>query len=233
MTRIYAALQRHQEEIGATILEPRPAFAPTVLPRRTLGALYHSIQARLPEGAVPILLLASASKGEGTSTIAADLAVVTAEDMGKRVLLVRVVRATARRLPGLNGGLESAIEGAARLEEVVARGPGPGLQHTTLTLDEQGSRQALNGTAIKAVLNAALNAADMVLIDAPPVLTDAAAVALARHCGGAILVVEAEKTRAPLVQEARAMIEEQGCPVIGAVMNKRRMHIPNMIYKLL
>lgn len=233
MTRIYAALQRHQEQIGASILEPRPAFAPTILPRRTLSALYHSIQARLPEGAEPILLFASACKGEGTSTIAADLAVVTAEDMGKRVLLVRVVRSLTRRLPGLNGGLEAALDGEARLEEVIARGPGPGLQQTTLTLDEQGGRQALNGAAIKTVLRAALNAADMVLIDVPPVLTDVAAVALSRHCGGAVLVVEAERTRAPLVQEARAMIEEQGCPVIGAVMNKRRMHIPSAIYRML
>jgi hypothetical protein len=46
-------------------------------------------------------------------------------------------------------------------------------------------------------------------------------------------VVEAERTRAPIVEQARRAVEANGGRLLGVVMNKRRYHIPRAIYRRL
>jgi hypothetical protein len=60
-----------------------------------------------------------------------------------------------------------------------------------------------------------------------------AAIALSRKVSGVLLVVEAEKTRAPLIEQARRVIETGGGRVLGVILNKRKHHIPGWIYRLL
>jgi len=56
---------------------------------------------------------------------------------------------------------------------------------------------------------------------------------LTRCVGGVVLVVEAERTRAPIVEQARRAVEANGGRLLGVVMNKRRYHIPRAIYRRL
>jgi Mrp family chromosome partitioning ATPase len=207
----------------------------TSLPREQLMTLLSSVEAHLPEGAPRTIAVTSALSGEGTTTIARDLAVVGADTAGKRVLLVTVLPPKAGRgidMPGI--GLDAVVDGRAELRQVIQpMASGMSLFRTTFATDQAASRHLFDGPGLAATLKAALATVDLVIIDAPPVLNSVAGVALARVAGGTVLVVEAEKTRAPIVDQARRKIEAHGGTIIGVVLNKRRLHLPDMIYRRL
>jgi uncharacterized protein involved in exopolysaccharide biosynthesis len=56
---------------------------------------------------------------------------------------------------------------------------------------------------------------------------------LAKQASGSVLVVEAERTRAPVAKEVKRMIEALGGKVVGSVLVKRQMYIPDWIYDML
>lgn len=62
-----------------------------------------------------------------------------------------------------------------------------------------------------------------VVIDAPAPLASPLTVMLARHSGGTLVVVEANKTDRELVAETGAALSRSGARIIGAVLNKGRM----------
>jgi len=59
------------------------------------------------------------------------------------------------------------------------------------------------------------------------------ALALAKLADGSVMIVEAERTRAPVAAECKRLIEASGGRLLGAVMNRRRLYIPDMLYRLL
>jgi len=56
---------------------------------------------------------------------------------------------------------------------------------------------------------------------------------LSQKVDGIVLVVEAEKTRWPVVESVKERITRSGGKILGIVFNKRRYHIPKWIYKTL
>ena len=80
---------------------------------------------------------------------------------------------------------------------------------------------------------AVLSLYDWVIVDSPPVTSFPDASSIAAACGGAILVVQAESTRAELVEEAKRILDSTGIDLLGAVLNQRRHHIPDFIYRRL
>ncbi|WP_162915230.1 CpsD/CapB family tyrosine-protein kinase [Desertibaculum subflavum] len=230
--------QREAPRPAGPVHRPMPGqvsrLITTKLPRESLIALYGSIEQRLSPDTPRIVQVTSATKGEGTSTVARDLAVTIADSVRKRVLLISVIR------PGVNDfamaapmGLEAVMTGSANQGDVIEAVPGLPLFETTLSAVGAGNGHLFDAPAMDRALRSALGLVDLVILDTPPVLNGFVAAALARHCGGTVLVVEAERVRAPKVEEARRTIEAHGGRVIGAVMNKRRWHIPGPIYRRL
>ena len=84
-----------------------------------------------------------------------------------------------------------------------------------------------------AIFAQAARRARLVIIDAPPILSDVTGIALSRKASGVLLVVEAERTRAPIIEQARKVIATGGGRLLGVILNKRKHHIPGWIYKLL
>ncbi len=72
---------------------------------------------------------------------------------------------------------------------------------------------------------------EVIIINSPPALTEFAGLALVRHVAGVILVVEAERTRAPAVDRARRLIEANGGRILGVVLNKSRRRLPGLDYR--
>jgi Mrp family chromosome partitioning ATPase len=50
---------------------------------------------------------------------------------------------------------------------------------------------------------------------------------------GVVMVVQAEKTRWEVAQSARQRMEHDKVKILGVVLNKRQMHIPEWAYKML
>ena len=64
--------------------------------------------------------------------------------------------------------------------------------------------------------------ADIVLIDAPPVLPVADSLALARLAGGVIVVVEAGRTTYPQMERAVQLLARSQARLLGMVLNRAR-----------
>jgi len=73
----------------------------------------------------------------------------------------------------------------------------------------------------------------LILVDSPPATTSPEGFALMRKADGVVLVVEADKTRWPVVESVKERILQHGGNVLGLVLNKRRYHIPEFVYRRL
>jgi Mrp family chromosome partitioning ATPase len=71
------------------------------------------------------------------------------------------------------------------------------------------------------------------VIDAPAFTVYPDGALLAGVTGGAVLVLQAESTRLEVAEEAKRVLEGTGAHVVGAVLNRRRYHIPDLIYRRL
>jgi Mrp family chromosome partitioning ATPase len=229
MTRIFDALQIQGEQAPDTLDQTQQVYGePTTLPREELIAFYHTLRTQLPKEAPPIIEITSSSRGEGTSTVARDLSNAVASTLGLRVLLVVV-----ESREGTDRGLEAVATGDARATDVIAPARDGPFYRATLSVFGTGARFLFDSGGMERVFAELTELVDIVFIDAPPILAEVGSMVLSRCVGGVVLVVEAERTRAPIVEQARRAIEANGGRLLGAVMNKRRFHIPRAIYQRL
>ena len=93
--------------------------------------------------------------------------------------------------------------------------------------------QLLTVSSFQSAILAVLSLYDWVIIDGPPVTTYPDVGSIAAAVSGAILVIEAESTRQEVVEEAKRVLDVSGVDLLGAVLNRRRYHIPGFIYRRL
>ena len=74
---------------------------------------------------------------------------------------------------------------------------------------------------------------DTILLDAPPVWTSGDGLSLCGQVDGVVLVVEAEKSKAVIIEQAKDRITRSGGTLLGIVFNKQRYYIPNWAYQWL
>ena len=79
--------------------------------------------------------------------------------------------------------------------------------------DLLGSRQ------FDTILAGLATEADVVLLDAPPIVAVSDAVMLATKVDGVILVVNAGKTKRDLARRAKSLLEKVNAHVLGVVLN--------------
>ena len=202
---------------------------PHLLNRKDLLLLYHTVTTQLQPDRPRIIEMMSSMHGEGTSTIAREFARAVAGEIRQSVLLI-VATSGSPRIPGL----EAVAKGEIPFDAAIDADPDvPLFYQTTLCLSGNNTSLLFDRSELDQVLAQALRYAKLVIIDAPPALSEVAGVALARRAAGVLLVVEAERTRAPIVEQARRLLETGGGRVLGVVMNKRVLHIPFSIYRRL
>jgi Mrp family chromosome partitioning ATPase len=71
------------------------------------------------------------------------------------------------------------------------------------------------------------------LLDCPPISESHETPLLASHVDGVVLVVEADQTKRDQILRARQAIEMAGGSLLGMVLNKRRHHVPDWLYRML
>lgn len=178
-----------------------------------------------------LLAVTSCYSGEGSSTVAANLA-VTLSHHGT-VLLA------------------DANIGNPAVHRIFKISLSPGLAESLVTMDSQSvSRMALNLDVLTAgqlngiapkkfesphIVNELLSQFkrqyEFVIIDAPAVNETSAALRIGSLADGVVLVVEAEKTRWETVERVKNQLEQVNAKVLGVVLNKRRYPIPRFFYR--
>ncbi len=199
--------------------------------------LHQSIEALLPCEASRVIQFTASRPGEGTSTIVRALGKVLATRLRRSVLILDANE--ARPEQHLHFGVDSgvgwhdlAMRGAP-VDAAIHRTSFRNLAVSPLSAAASSVAAFLDGCHARRILAELRTRFDVVLVDAGPVPLCAGALTFAGSVDGVVLVVEAEKTRAPSVLSAKASIERMGGRVLGTVLNRRRFHIPKAIYRWL
>jgi Mrp family chromosome partitioning ATPase len=243
MTKIYEALRQHEQRQGGAgepgvrghVGPARPA-PESLVPQanQEMQVLYRSIETSLGKGpGGKIVLFSSARPGEGKSTVVGEFAVTLASTIGLSVL---VLDADKKHV----------------LSSRFAPGPALALDHVLAALE--GGAVPVPGSIAAVALDTALFATrsnklgpllptetieklkhffDYILVDCPSLAAAPWSLALARQTDGVILVIEAERTRWPVVRNAQSEFQNADAAMLGAFLNRRRFYIPKMIYERL
>jgi hypothetical protein len=220
------------DEVSLTGLAEIDLHPPRRLPLHQVAHLCHAIQEALPSPGARIVSFAGVHADGDHGRIAFEAAYAAATQLGLRVLFAGST--PMNHVPLAEGAwmsLSQVIASGGRIEDAMVS-----VSHTRLacmrlgtfgpgglTLAEFDSLSGIFGT-VRAHY-------DLIIVEAPPILDGPFGTAIVRITDGAILVVEAERTRAPVALHAKHLIEAAGGGIIGAVLNNRRQFIPGWIYR--
>jgi capsular exopolysaccharide synthesis family protein len=216
---------------------PEPVALPSV-PEDIVLELTHlryALESALAGKTCRVVAICSARPREGTSTVSCYLARVLSMDDAMRVLLVDC----HLRRPGL--GVVLGVRGEATLRDVLCGRADLG---RSLAAVERRNLRALCSrpdpertgapfplAELREFLAAVGGAYDWVILDTAPVLASADAAAVAALADAAVLVLRAGHAKRPVVARAAEVLREAGGRVLGSVLNRRRMEIPEFIYR--
>ncbi len=224
-----ASIRDVREKPAATKIDVSP------LKMEDMVNLYRSVLAAFPESQCRIIQVISSNPGEGTSTVARGLAEAAAAIGNARVLLCdATTQHDAFRHFGMSAdakNLNDVAFGELDLRLAVEPVPGRGYAICALADPGAGPHVAVNVDAFDHVFASLRKQFDLVVVDSPPLNRGILGSALAKKSDGVVLVVEAEKTRIPVVGEARRVLEINGGNLLGVVLNKRRFHVPRIVYR--
>ena len=184
------------------------------------------------------LCFSSCRQEEGVSTIVFNMAMALAQNMSKRVLLID---GNTRRpklghwlgVPDGSPGLVDVLKKEISFEEAVTLDEqgtfaflpvGLQIKHPIVLFDDLGFDQFLETDRAQY---------DIILFDAPALLTGPETTIIARKLDGFVMIVEAEKTRWEVAAYNKQQLADAGVVITGAILNKKKMFIPRLIYRLL
>ncbi len=167
------------------------------------------------------LLVTSAAPDEGKSTTLANLGVISAQ-AGKRVILIDcdLRRPALHEAFGLgnNVGVTTAVLSSEAPLPLQATGV-PNLQVMTSGPLPPNPSEVLGSARMNTLLQQLTADADLVLLDAPPVIAVTDAVLLATKVDGVLLVIRAGQTKREHAERARDLLAKVNARLVGAVLN--------------
>jgi Mrp family chromosome partitioning ATPase len=206
----------------------RPPFEPV---RGDIATLMGAMLRLIDQNGSVVVYFTAVSHGEGTSTIARELAITAARSEWCKVALIDAN-------PGAPvGGPQNAPFG---LLEAPADGemlPFCRSWFGEVELLEgvlTGAHHAIPSVeAVRGLFARLRTQFTLVVVDGPPVAAARHAAAFSAAADHVVLVVEAERTRASDLERARATLEQLGAHVLGVVLNKRRSWVPSLLSRLI
>jgi len=194
---------------------------------REMTRLRVSIESLLPDRVTRSVMFVSAQGREGTSTVAYQFAFTLARDTRLRALLVD---AHARR-PSLASGAGEPVADVTAAVTAMPRGLEPRVLDGWPLGEQFHAVGMLSPTLLREVIEWGSANYDWIVLDGPPVLEAADAAPIAAMADGVIIVVESGRTKRPVLQRALELLRKAGGHVMGSVLNRRRLEIPEFIYR--
>ncbi len=206
-----------------------------ILPSGKILALYQTIKNTLPDQRCHVIQFASAYQGEGTNLISFETAYTAATQIGLRVLFIDTadheqhlrhelaihVDTTLDVLLQAGGQLEVSQVGIEKTNFVYTLLRNPRFKDSALA----------NLDSFDELLKVLRGMYDLIIIPSPGILSDILCASLSKLVDGTIIIVEAERTRAPVAIQVKDLIAQNSGNAIGTIMNKRRFYIPHIFYR--
>lgn len=217
----YPYLIPGESKVSEEVVAAYDPFSPQV---EALRALRAQLMLRWfdHDAARTALAIVSASRGEGRSYIAANLAVVFSQ-LGERTLLIDadLRRPRQHELFGMENrvGLSSILSGRAGLD-AMHRIPGLlGLSVLPAGVLPPNPQELLARSAFAQLLDQLAGQFDVVLLDSPPAGDTADAQTLAVRAGAALVVVRKNSSRTWRVRGISDSVAQAKSTIVGAVLN--------------
>lgn len=170
------------------------------------------------------ILVTSCYPNEGKSDVLFQLALEIG-NMGKKVLIldadIRNSCYLSRYQVGQEvRGLSEYLSGQIGGTEILYKTNFPGVDIIFAGPVAPNPSELLEQRGFALLLQTLREKYDYILVDTPPIgqLSDAAIAA--KHCDGAILVIEADKVSRGVALKAKEQLELSGCHLLGGVLNK-------------
>ncbi|HYD42875.1 MAG TPA: polysaccharide biosynthesis tyrosine autokinase [Anaeromyxobacter sp.] len=203
---------------------PLAAIAPDDVATETLRALRSSLAFVLKDRP-RVLAVSSPSPGVGKTFVCANLAHLFAAS-GQRVLVVDadLRRGTLHRVLGgdAHRGLSDVVKGEVALADAIRATDTPGLELLPCGTAVSSPAELLGGPRLGQLLDEAAKRYDVVLVDTPPILAVADAIAVARHATLNVLVLRARHHALDEIALAIERFTRAGIRVQGGILNDVR-----------
>jgi capsular exopolysaccharide synthesis family protein len=177
-----------------------------------------------------VVVVTSSVAGEGKSTTACNLAIALA-GVGTSVLLVEgdLRRPRIADYMGLEGavGLTDVLVGRAGLDEVLQPWSSSRLAVLPSGALPPNPSELLSSVHMTELIAALRSRAEVVIIDAPPLLPVTDAAVIARECDGAMVIVRHGKTTREQLARSLDALNSIGARVLGSVFNMVPTSGPN------
>ncbi len=188
----------------------------------------------LPESESRVVMFTSAQVGTGTSTVAREFAWTIAERSELRTLLVDGdLRAPDQhRAFGLarSPGLTDHVVGGEPLGSCLHNLSGSRLSVLPAGREAVAPPRIFSDERIKGLIEELRDEYEYVVFDVPSVLSYSEGLTLSRSVDGVLIVIRSGGTKRALVERSMGLLEDAGATVLGAVLNRRKFHIPQFIY---
>lgn len=179
-----------------------------------------------PDADIRTIVVTSAAPSEGKSLTSANLAVVFAQE-GKKVLLVD----SDMRKPTTHytfhtsntTGLSSVLTRQTTAEKTIRTTGVEGLDLLTCGPIPPNPTELLSSKSMDELLLLLTDLYDLVIFDAPPILSVADGQILGNKCDGTILVINSGNTAKNMGLKAKEVIESSNSRIIGAVLNNFKL----------
>lgn len=248
MSKIFEALRKAEQEPNPLAPREMRTAEPVVLgharDQRALGVefgrLSNAVQSYFPKAKTgKVLLVVGCVEREGATYVSTHLSRVLARTTGEPTLCLDTNfhdPALTRSVNGGDGlGLADIYENGRPREVTPMLRPG---DESRLYILGVGRKRVVPGalfdsSEFDALLTTFRRTFRFVVMDGAPILKHPDAIHLAARCDGVVLVVRYRHLKREVIRKAVEMLEGVQAPILGAVLNRRKFAIPDLVHKLI
>lgn len=183
------------------------------------------------------LAIVGCQRGEGVSTVAANISAMLAQGRGGRVLLIdtNIRRPSAHQIfkTRLQPGLADIPTAGHDYRDIIVSQRFKNLHILAAGMPNGNPLGILQPTQFTQFINSMKTNYRHVIIDMPAIKEARFSARLSSLCDGVVLVIEAERLRWQVLLEAKEQLLKWNANLVGVVLNKRRFPIPGWLYRML
>lgn len=195
-----------------------------------IGESYRHLRTALmvsrAESPPQVMMMTSATRGEGKTVTAVNTAIVLAQFEG-RVLLIdgdlRKGRCHHMLGVGKGAGLTEVLTGRQEVEEVVTRTSVDRLFFLSSGCSAPNPTELLGSRKMRETLRILREQFQYIVIDSPPVMPVTDAIVMSTMVDGVVVVVRAGETSRKYVKTTCARLRQARAKIFGTVLNKMHM----------
>ena len=213
-------------------------FVTVSAPQATVSEAFRTIRAAIllssAEHPPRVVMVTSAKKNEGKTTLVSNLAITIAQSGQRTILVDGDVRQSklAERfsVSSDKAGLVEVLTGNASLDDAISETSVENLSIVGAGSLAPNPAELVGSRQMQSIIGLLRERYDYVLLDTPPVLPVSDSLMLSRFVDGVVVVARSHGTERNLAREATRRLQQVNAPILGVVVNDVDLNISEHYY---